>query len=67
MSWFKSKKELEELYDEEDFTYDPSNPYTAMIEEEFIEVKIGAKSNDNKLNDKPLLSTESVDQHPDRV
>lgn len=66
MSWFKSKKELE-LYMEDDFTYDPSNPYTAMIEEEFIEVKIGVKTNDNKLDDRTLLPTESIDEHTDRI
>lgn len=66
MSWFKSKKELE-LYIEDDFTYDPSNPYTAMIEEEFIEVKIGVKTNDNKLDDRTLLPTEPIDEHTDRI
>lgn len=67
MSWFKSKKELQELYIEEDFTYDPSNPYTAMIEEEFVEIKIGAKINDNKLNDESELPSKSIDEHSDRV
>jgi hypothetical protein len=61
MSWFKDRKELEENSND-DFNYDPSNPYTLMVEdEEFIEVKIGANKNDNKSIDESKLPTESND------
>jgi hypothetical protein len=61
MSWFKDRKELEENLND-DFNYDPNNPYTLMIEEEeFIEVKIGANKNDNKSTDESKLPTESND------
>lgn len=60
MSWFKDRKDLEQNY-EDDFNYDPTNPYTSMVEDEdFIEVKIGAKQNDNKSTNESKLPTESV-------
>jgi len=60
MSWFKDRKDLEQNY-EDDFNYDPTNPYTSMVEDEdFIEVKIGAKQNDNKSTDESKLPTEPI-------
>lgn len=57
MSWFKDKKEDELL--EEDFNYDPSNPYTLQVEEEFIEVNIkDLIKNGDKSNTKSELPTE---------
>lgn len=57
MSWFKDKKEDELL--EEDFNYDPSNPYTLQVEEEFVEVNIkDLIKNGDKSNTKSELPTE---------
>jgi hypothetical protein len=58
MSWFKEKKELYTMDDEEYLDYDPNNPYTLQVEDEFIEIKIG-KTNDNKLIDESELPSES--------
>lgn len=64
MSWFKEKKELE-LFEEEYFIFDPTNPYNHQVidEEEFIEVKIGENKNDNKFLANTELPTESEHKH----
>ncbi len=55
MSWFKEKKEEE---CEEDFKYDPSNPYTSQVEEEFEEINLkDFIKNVNKPNNESNLPT----------
>jgi hypothetical protein len=56
MSWFKDKKEEQEY--EDDFNYDPTNPYTSKIEDDFIEVNIKDLINANKSNNESELPTE---------
>lgn len=60
MSWFKDRKELYIIDEEEIFDYDPTNPYSAQIEEEeFVEVKIGKQKDDNKFTTEFELPSES--------
>jgi hypothetical protein len=56
MSWFKDKKEDEEY--EDDFNYDPTNPYTSEVEDDFIEVNIKDLINADKSNNESKLPTE---------
>jgi len=56
MSWFKDKKEENE--NQEDFNYDPTNPYTLQVEDDFVEVNIKELLNANKSSDESKLSPE---------